>query len=119
MRSFFQARKIQRGSAVSDLVRNFSIASFFGVMLTMVIVATVLSVLYRNMALDDLRVMGERQNVALTRAFANSLWPRFKPFLVSAGELNDDQLRAHGEIAKLDGATRAAMKNTSVRKVKI
>ncbi len=119
MRSFFQARKIQRGSAVSDLVRNFSIASFFGVMLTMVIVATVLSVLYRNMALDDLRAMGERQNVALTRAFANSLWPRFKPFLVSAGELNDDQLKAHGEIAKLDGATRAAMKSTSVLKVKI
>ncbi|MGZ8433962.1 MAG: ATP-binding protein, partial [Candidatus Binatia bacterium] len=104
---------------MSDLVRNFSIASFFGVMLTMVIVATVLSVLYRNMALDDLRAMGERQNVALTRAFANSLWPRFKPFLVSAGELNDDQLKAHGEIAKLDGATRAAMKSTSVLKVKI
>ncbi len=119
MRSFFQARKTRRGSAVSDLVRNFSIASFFGVMLTMVIVATVLSVLYRRMAFDDLRAMGERQNVALTRAFANSLWPRFKPFLVSAGELNDDQLKAHGEIAKLDGATRAAVTSTSVLKVKI
>jgi signal transduction histidine kinase/DNA-binding response OmpR family regulator len=47
------------------------------------------------------------------------LWPRFKPFLVSAGELNDDQLKSHGEIAKLDFATRAAMKSTSVLKVKI
>ena len=119
MRSLFQARKIQPGSAVSALVRNFSIASFFGVIITMIIVATILSVLYRSMALDDLRAMGERQNVALTRAFANSLWPKFKPFLVSAGELKDDQLKAHDEIARLDGATRAAMKSTSVLKVKI
>ncbi len=104
---------------MSALVGKFSIASFFGVIITMIIVATVLSVLYRRMAFDDLRAMGERQNVALTRAFANSLWPKFKPFLVSAGELNDDQLKAHGEIAKLDGATRAAMTSTSVLKVKI
>ena len=119
MRALFQARKTQQDSAVSALVRNFSIASFFGVIITMVIVATILSVLYRSMALDDLRAMGERQNVALTRAFANSLWPKFKPFLVSAGELKDDQLKAHEEIARLDGATRAAMKSTSVLKVKI
>ena len=119
MRALFQARKTQQDSAVSALVRNFSIASFFGVILTMIIVATILSVLYRSMALDDLRAMGERQNVALTRAFANSLWPKFKPFLASAGELKDDQLKAHEEIARLDGATRAAMKSTSVLKVKI
>ncbi len=119
MRALFQARKTQQDSAVSALVRNFSIASFFGVILTMIIVATILSVLYRSMALDDLRAMGERQNVALTRAFANSLWPKFKPFLASARELKDDQLKAHEEIARLDGATRAAMKSTSVLKVKI
>ncbi|MFN7087450.1 MAG: ATP-binding protein [Burkholderiales bacterium] len=97
------------------LLRYFSFAS-----LGFILVATLgLSWLYRNTAAADLMKMGEANNIALTRVFANTLWPRFAPFLESAPALGTAELRAHPETARLDAAVREMMRDTTVLKVKI
>jgi signal transduction histidine kinase len=119
MKPSSQARKAAQGSTTFELLRHFSTASFVSILFAMVIVVAILSVFYRNMALRDLTAMAERQNVALTRAFANSLWPHFKSFLAAVAELSDDELRAHADIAELHAAVVAQMNGVSVLKIKI
>ena len=103
-RLFSRRRKTVQGSTTFELLRHFSTASFASILIAMVIVAAILSVFYRNIALRDMTAMAERQNVALTRAFANSLWPQFRVFLASVTHLTDDELRSHADIAKLHAA---------------
>jgi hypothetical protein len=55
------------------LLRYFSWMS----LVTIVLASILLRVFYRRMVLSDLMKVGERKNVALTQAFANSLWPEF------------------------------------------
>jgi hypothetical protein len=55
------------------LLRYFSWMS----LVTIVLASILLGVFYRRMVLSDLMKVGERKNVALTQAFANSLWPEF------------------------------------------
>lgn len=38
----------------------------------------------RQNALDDLQTMAERNNVALTHAFSNAIWPQYAEFIKSA-----------------------------------
>jgi signal transduction histidine kinase len=114
-----QARKAVQGSHTFELLRHFSAASFVSILFAMVVVAAILSVFYRRMALRDMTAMAERQNVALTRAFANSLWPQFRSFLASVARLSADELRTHADIAKLHAAVVAQMHDVSVLKIKI
>ena len=37
----------------------------------------------RRNSLDDLRTMAERNNVALTQAFSNAIWPNYAAFILS------------------------------------
>ena len=97
------------------LLRYFSITSFAA----MIIVTPILAMLYRQVALKDLVELGERNNIALTQMFSNSLWPEFGPFLTSTSGLSDDALRAHPETARLNQAVRELMKNLSVAKIKV
>ena len=78
-----------------------------------------LATFYYQVALKDLVVFSENNNIALTRVFANSLWPQFAPFVTSARELSNDELRNHGEIAELRKAVLMQMKDLSVVKVKV
>ena len=70
-------------------------------------------------AIDDLITVGERNNVALTQTFANSLWTDFQPFVASATGMSGDELRADPETARLQEAVLALMDNLSVIKVKV
>ncbi len=82
--------------------------------------ATVLlAVLYRQSAINDLVELEESSNVALTQAFANSLWDRFAPYVTSAAQLTGDELRSHPETAALRQAVLAQMEGLPVLKVKI
>ena len=119
MRLFSRRRKTVQGSTTFELLRHFSTASFASILIAMVIVVAILSVFYRNMALRDMTAMAERQNVALTRAFANSLWPQFRVFLASVTHLTDDELRSHADIAKLHAAVVSQMNGVSVLKIKV
>ncbi|MFQ5597121.1 MAG: response regulator [Nitrospiria bacterium] len=55
----------------------------------------------------------------MTRAFANSLWPQFAPFVASASRLNRNQLRNHPKIAEFRQAVLAQTEGLSVIKVKV
>jgi len=97
------------------LLRYFSITSFAA----MIVVAPVLAMLYRYVALKDLVELGERNNIALTQLFSNSLWLDFGPFLTSASGLSDDALKDHPETIRLRRAVRELMKDLSVAKIKV
>ncbi|MBN4053161.1 response regulator [bacterium AH-315-L15] len=84
-----------------------------------VIAIFLLGVFTRQIAIQNLIKIGENKNIALTKAFANSLWPQFAPFVASASELNRNQLRTHPEIAKFRQAVLAQMEGLSVIKVKV
>ncbi len=97
------------------LQRYFSITS----LVAFAIVTIVLSTFYRQVALKDLRDLAERNNVALTKTFANSIWPEFGSFVNSASDVNVEDLQSHPENIKLGGAVKAQMAGLTILKVKV
>lgn len=97
------------------LLRYFSITS----LIAFVAVAVILGELYHQTAVGDLVTMGENHNVALTQAFANSLWPQFAPFLDARISQSGDELRANPQTARLYQAVVAQMQGTAVVKIKV
>ncbi len=97
------------------LLRYFSIAS----LVSIAIASVLLGMVYREIAMRELFVMGEKHNVDITRAFANSLWPEFAEFVKSSGSLNPEQLRNHPRIKKLNAAVYAQANGLSALKIKI
>ncbi len=76
------------------LLRYFSITSA----IVLITVTIVLVIFYRQTAIDEMVGMAERQNAVLARAFANAIWPRFWPILISFDAQNVDQFKANDEI---------------------
>ncbi|MEN3292719.1 MAG: hypothetical protein V7642_1972 [Burkholderiales bacterium] len=97
------------------LLRYFSIAS----LITLVLAAAGLGAIYRQIATRDLLELGERNNVALTQTFANSLWPQFRGFAASAAKIDAGNLQHHPEIDRLYRAVVEQMRDTHVVKVKL
>ena len=97
------------------LQRYFSITS----LVAFAIVTIVLSTFYRQVALKDLRDLAERNNVALTKTFANSIWPEFGSFVNSASDVNVEDLKSHPENIKLGDAVQAQMAGLTILKVKV
>ena len=97
------------------LVRYFSITS----LAAFVIVTVVLALFYRQTAINDLLVIRESNNVALTQSFANSLWPQFSRFVTTAYTLSPVELPQHPEIVRMREVVLAQMAGLSVVKVKV
>ena len=97
------------------LLRYFSIMSFVAI----AGVTALFAFGGRQRALADLTELAESRNVALTQAFANSLWPQFAPFVDAASALSREELQAHPEIARLRQAVLAQMNGLEVVKVKV
>ncbi len=97
------------------LVTFFSIAS----LVAFAGLTFVLNDFYRREAVADLVRAGESKNVALTQAFANSLWPDFAPFVGSASRMTRDELRSDPEVEKLREAVLKQMSGLTVVKVKV
>ena len=100
------------------LLRYFSITSFVAIG----IVAALLGMFYRRIAVGNLVELGENNNVALTQSLANSLWPEFAPFVTSISAESapsGDQLRSHPEIARLRKAVLAQTKGLLIVKIKV
>ena len=95
------------------LTRQFSIAS----LVCTVIVAGLLGWSYQYLALRDLIHLAEDRNVALTRAFSNSLWPRFSTLLTISTQ--PEILRVEAERVGLYDLASAQMVDTEVVKIKI
>lgn len=86
-----------------------------------IIVAAGLALNYgsRQSSFSDLRTMSERNNVALTKAFANAIWPRYADFLNAAKSMETTALRNHPTTAQLHADTVKQMQGLAVLKVKI
>lgn len=97
------------------LLRYFSITS----LIAFITVAVVLGKVYRRTAVSALISMGENHNVALTQAFANSLWPKLEPYVNASSGKNGDTLRADPQLPVLFKAVTEQMKDTVVVKVKV
>ncbi|MDY6786353.1 MAG: ATP-binding protein [Cyanobacteriota bacterium] len=98
-----------------ELLRYFSIASLMAFTAT----TAILGVLYRQQATKELVRLEERQNVTITHLMANSLQREFEPFLTSASELTNAELRTSWQTARLNEAVEAQIQGLSIAKVKI
>jgi diguanylate cyclase (GGDEF)-like protein len=86
---------------------------------TVVIVVVALSLFYRQLVFDSLVEEETRSNVALTQAFANTIWPRHSAFIRRASTVPAGELASRPEIRMLEADLRLLMKGLSVIKVKI
>ena len=97
------------------LVRYFSIVSAVVMGIAMVVVAVV----FTKVTTGQLIEQREAANVALTKAFSNSIWPDFRRHVDEVAGLDGDQLRAHADTRRFDEVVRATMEGLSVVKVKV
>lgn len=97
------------------LLRYFSITSF----IAFVIVIAALGYLSNRAAVGALIELEESKSYALTRVFANTLWPAFRPHITMSGGMTAEQLRAHPETERLRQAILAQTEGLSVVKVKV
>ncbi|HEU0259053.1 MAG TPA: EAL domain-containing protein [Burkholderiales bacterium] len=82
-------------------------------------VVVALTYLYRGLVFDSM-VEGETHaNVALTRTFANAIWPAHAAFVRRAGALERPALASRAEIGVLDGDLRRLASGLDIVKVKI
>ena len=95
------------------LLQYFSFTSLIALVFTIA-----LSVFYQFQSRKELLILGEENNIALARAFSNSLWQEFS-FLTDTESLDAAELTNHPQTALLDKAVRRQMQGLSVAKVKI
>lgn len=97
------------------MLRSFPVLSGIAI----AIAATALGLLYRDSVNSDLTGVAERSNVALTRAFANVIWPKIEPFFPVARGLPRDELRQHPKMSEIRRDALATMRDVPVVKIKI
>lgn len=98
-----------------QLLQYFSITS----LVAFVLVAALLVILYRQIAVSELIKIGESKNSAITQSFSNVIWPDFEAFLNSAADLGPEAIRAHPETARILQAVVEQTQGLSIVKVKI
>jgi len=97
------------------LTRHFSVASLLGILVVLV----VLLLFYRYLAFSALTDHETRGNVALTRVFANTLWPNHAAYVERASTLAKAELAQRPEIVPLREDVLRQMRGLNVVKVKI
>lgn len=98
-----------------QLNRYFSIASFIGILLVML----VLSIYLRYLVSQTLIEHQTRSNVDLTISYANSIWPVFAEFVSRSENYSVEELKQRSELKELHKVTLRQMKGMNVVKVKI
>ena len=74
---------------------------------------------FRHYEIIELIDTAEKQNVSLARSFANTIWPRFSPYLKSVSGLDGDTLRARPETREIHQALKKLTAGLPVLKVNI
>ncbi|MEO5327122.1 MAG: PAS domain S-box protein [Magnetococcus sp. THC-1_WYH] len=97
------------------LVRHFSVTSF----IAMILVGAALGWYLNKMQVEILQHLVERQNVALTRAFANSLWPLMQGLIRENDRLGSKEVLVHSIRASLDYTVLHLVHDLDVVKVKL
>lgn len=105
----------------SDQTPQFPLLRYFSI-LTGAILGVVIMVLVSftgEISRQNLISLGESNNVALTQAFSNSVWPDIAPYLTSVNDLSGEVLRARPETALVRDSILPLMRGLDVLKVKI
>ena len=97
------------------LLRYFSLASIISI----VVVAAILGLFYRQIAIRALTTTGESSNQALTILLGNSLSPILGPYLATSDTLPTDRLSEHPAAQELSKALVAHLPGLSIAKVKL
>jgi signal transduction histidine kinase len=106
---------LQEATRVFRLLRYYSFASG----LALLAVALVLIAVYRNNALDNLVDTVESENVAMSRAITNAIWPKFSDYVAVNAPPDGDALREQPETTEIDKITKGLVRGLSVVKLKI
>ena len=97
------------------LLRYFTLFSLTSIIIT----SAVLGTWFRSIAVGNLLISEERNNVALTHALSQSVWPHYASFLQSAASLPVDKLRQHPLTKEIDNYISEQFTGMSILKVKI
>jgi diguanylate cyclase (GGDEF)-like protein len=97
------------------LLRYFALTSLVGVL----VVLASLIYFYRAFTTEALEEHETHDNVAITRIFASTLWPRHSEYVKGAGQQSQQALRSNPEVALLRADVLQQMKGLTVVKVKI
>ena len=115
----------QSGAFVLRLVPTkknpmFRLFSYFSLSsaIAMVMLTTVLVVGYQHHATTGLVTMTERQNVAMARVIANSIWPEYSTYLTTVPLSDGDALRSRPETERIHRQLHEIAKGVPVHKVK-
>ena len=97
------------------LLRYFSIACAVVVLIG----AGVLNFVYSDTLAEVVRNSGQSEHLTISKVLANSVWPRFRGYVGSAGNLPDETLRQHPQNQRLFEVVKAELAGTNVLKIKI
>ena len=100
------------------MLKLFRYSSFVG-LVAVIVVTVALSWFYRRLAFDALVETETRSNVALTKAFANSIWPSYAAFVGQAGKIPAADLPQRDEIRRLNRDLKLLAHGLDVVKVKV
>lgn len=106
---------------MEEKVRQFRLVPFFSVasLASIVIVAAIMAVIFRDMAMRNLTEITESQNTSLTFAMAGALWPYYSEFLTSLDNASGADIRARPELDMLMEDVQQRMHDLPILKVKI
>ncbi len=97
------------------LLRYFSLTSLIG----FILISLLLGMFYRSLAVKDLTDLAQDRNIALSKVFANSVWPPFKALMSSTKMMNGIDLRQQPQIDAMNLTLKELTRDLSVLKVKI
>lgn len=104
-----------QGQGDIKLVRYFAVTSLAFFLIAIVI----LNYAYRQSAISDLIAMGERENTALAKSFANSLEAKLYPYINKSTKLDEKQLLAQSDIELLQAEIEKQTRGLPLVKIKV
>lgn len=99
----------------------FKLRYYFSIVSLIAIVASALtlSIYYRHTTIKQLIKLEEQNYLALTQTIANTLWPRYRDFLVNAEAMTKSELAKHHLSEALYNDVRVIVQHLPVLKIKI
>jgi len=97
------------------LLRYYSIASG----IALLAVAMVLIFVYRSISIDQVLENVEKENLTLSRAFANAIWPRFADYVTTVAPTDAEKLQARPETIEIEKVAKSLVVGLNVVKIKI
>jgi len=97
------------------LTRFFSVTSLVGIVVVMIF----LILTYRELTVRHLTAHEGRANSELTRAFANTVWGKYRDFVVTSIGRSREDLLADPDMAYIQADVREKMKGLQIAKIKI